>query len=918
MSAPEPSPGSSQWHRALVAEFHRLRPTLTTATQQLEQFLQRLAGTAAKGARVHVRTKSLLSFAEKIVRSGKAARHPRPLDPDRGLTDLIGGQIVTYSRRDMAAVCEQLRELALPRRGVVPLEIDPSASEDTIQRLGPAEFGYTARHFIVRFRASKLLGVDVSACRRLDHRLEIQVSHALAHAWNVITHDRTYKSDLQMPTELKRQVAEAKAMLDAAERQMELAVVELDRYRRRHAGRLWVQERIEWDRASMVADSVREVLAAGSRGKRPVADADYLDAIATGSELRAAAGRWREVAAMLKPVREQRPAFAMLLAQAHMELGQYAIGRRRLAEILRRQPTEPRAALMLAKEWGRRGDFRRALAVIEPAFAARPDEPELLATIVTTRLLVDGDARPLAELGGAIATAMAECQKRFLLGSDVPACLEVQFRLAILAGDPFAAVEFGCLAFRNGWSAAERAGERTQLAALAQRLRPAGRSGRDARERACATGLRVALECGIALLDLMAERDGGAEAKPLASRSFAPRWAVSREGRPVVWLAGGCDTAFERPVRQRRTMVLRAFDRFQGLLLGGGTRHGISGLVGDLADAARRARPRRRLQAIGYLPPRRSLPRGIRVDRRYHQLVEVRPAVGDEPLFSPLGPIRTWRDLLAAGVDPAKVRLVGINGGRLAGLEYRLALALGATVGVFEHSGRAVAELLEDPVWNQAPGLARLFDDAEMLEMFVNHGAEPTHGVALDADAVEALARASHEKYRLDNRSKRDYVHDSMLPWDQPVEGGRAVPVLAPVYRESTLQQQRALGWILGTQGFAIVPTADRRPAVELGLVEVGNGKQIVAAKRRYAARVEAMARLEHARWNAERLGLGWRRGTERSLPRRTSPHLKPYDELDAGVRAFDAEPFLMLAQRLRALGGLKLVDLWDRPSAGA
>jgi hypothetical protein len=71
-------------------------------------------------------------------------------------------------------------------------------------------------------------------------------------------------------------------------------------------------------------------------------------------------------------------------------------------------------------------------------------------------------------------------------------------------------------------------------------------------------------------------------------------------------------------------------------------------------------------------------------------------------------------------VRPADVRVLGINGGRIAALEYRVALALGAPVGILERSGRSADALLDDPVWGARPGLRRLPRDAGAIQRFLD------------------------------------------------------------------------------------------------------------------------------------------------------------------------------------------------------
>ena len=50
----------------------------------------------------------------------------------------------------------------------------------------------------------------------------------------------------------------------------------------------------------------------------------------------------------------------------------------------------------------------------------------------------------------------------------------------------------------------------------------------------------------------------------------------------------------------------------------------------------------------------------------------------------PLEPLRNWQDILASGINPKDVKLVGVNGGKISALEYRIALSLGARVGIIK------------------------------------------------------------------------------------------------------------------------------------------------------------------------------------------------------------------------------------------
>ena len=71
------------------------------------------------------------------------------------------------------------------------------------------------------------------------------------------------------------------------------------------------------------------------------------------------------------------------------------------------------------------------------------------------------------------------------------------------------------------------------------------------------------------------------EVRKLASRECRPL-----EG-PVVIVAGGCDPSIEQQMKAYRDLLVEAFRDFRGTVIGGGTREGISGLVGEVGEVYR-------------------------------------------------------------------------------------------------------------------------------------------------------------------------------------------------------------------------------------------------------------------------------------------------------------------------------------------
>lgn len=51
------------------------------------------------------------------------------------------------------------------------------------------------------------------------------------------------------------------------------------------------------------------------------------------------------------------------------------------------------------------------------------------------------------------------------------------------------------------------------------------------------------------------------------------------------------------------------------------------------------------------------------------------------------------------------------------------------------------------------------------------------------------------------------------------------------------------------------------------------------------------LAKLEHARWNAERLLGGWKFGPDKDLINKINPCLVAWDKLDDSVKPYDFKP---------------------------
>jgi hypothetical protein len=195
---------------------------------------------------------------------------------------------------------------------------------------------------------------------------------------------------------------------------------------------------------------------------------------------------------------------------------------------------------------------------------------------------------------------------------------------------------------------------------------------------------------------------------PSPSRVNAPAGNAGRARLrpPVFILAGGASGEDAASNAAASRLFVAAFSGISGTLISGGTTSGIAGIAGEVAAA------HPGIAALGYLP--RTLPGGAKRDRRYAGFRTTR--AGE---FSVAECLAYWEDLVEAGVPPGAVKLLGWGGGPIAALEYRVAVALGARVGLVSGSGRAADAMARERAWSRSANLRFLGCHARAVRAFL-------------------------------------------------------------------------------------------------------------------------------------------------------------------------------------------------------
>ncbi len=234
-------------------------------------------------------------------------------------------------------------------------------------------------------------------------------------------------------------------------------------------------------------------------------------------------------------------------------------------------------------------------------------------------------------------------------------------------------------------------------------------------------------------------------------------------------------------------------------------------------------------------------------------------------------PCSTWVDLIGSDVSPASVKLLGIGGGSIAGIEYRLALALRARVALVTGSGHEAARLIQDDEWSASETLIQLPKDPLSAQVFIG-STEQT----LPTAVRERIAREIHDIYR--NRLKLTQSQEpSLTEWDKLVDH----------LKQSNRAQADHIAQKLNAAGYTV------RKARNASVMP----RQFTPGE------VEIMAELEHARWNVERLLDGWKWGPTKDVAKKVSPYIIPWSALPEEMKESDREAVRHIPHLLAEVG---------------
>jgi ppGpp synthetase/RelA/SpoT-type nucleotidyltranferase len=814
------------WLAGQVEEYKKKKhPRYVRYAEVLGQVL-RLAGKGlAPLAIVQTREKAIASFAEKALR-----KMHKYSDPVNQLTDLCGARVITRTRSEVDAYCEIIKS---------HFEIDWDNSLDTSQRLKPSEFGYRSIHYIIKFRRNVDYGIEIPE-EVFCLKAEVQVRTLVEHAYADFGHDLTYKGAFALPIAWQRELASVAAALEEVDQTFSRIEDRLRDYTTSYGKYLSEEERLrEIDRLEIILEHVPDDAGlAAQLGKLAIIQEDWDKAEKT-------------LARFVDPTEPERAPQPIL-----RDLGvtyckkydsgtpMYTQGQRYLEIASAPERGDVDAMCSLAGTW-KEIDEEKAREYYRRAFQADPHDAYALENHLERELAsgpaVLETARPL------IQKAAERCEAHIAAGINLPWALYSLGKLRLLLGEPFQSLDAYAKAIQLSPAAWM----------IMTSLRSLDRLGAVSLELEGFEWIRRLLNLGLAVR--FGSTDAMNELDKLATAD-RPTFRL-----PVRIVAGGTDPSVQAQIGEYSHLLMEGLAGFDGTIISGGTTEGICGLVGDAAQ-----RYGDRIHTVGYIPGAGfGEAADATVDKdpeRYRELCYT-----DGRGFTPLEALQNWIDLVVSRVPVKEVRVVGINGGRIAGAEYRIALALGAVVGVISESGREAGRILTDEQWSSLERLITLPRDAQTVRAFFG-----SKLFEMEARDCETIAEAIHEKFLATKTASVTPTGRAVAAWDELDED----------FKESNRAQARHIEEKLRDIGCAVVSA---RPAGETVTLTTDE--------------VERLAEMEHGRYNAERLLEGWTWSEVKDDDRRTSPHLVSWTELADDIREYDRQTVREIPEFLAKIG---------------
>ena len=674
-------------HLKQIKAYAKERSVYKVYASVLERILRQACAVSAPEALVQSRAKTVSSFAEKCAR-----KFEKYTNPVHEFTDLCGARVIVQTFDQVQAV-----------RQFIDTNFTIIEKEDKGLLLHEHEFGYRDMHYIVQLTPGKKIGITAYEAKNIGKRkAEIQVRTWVQHAWADTLHDRLYKTKLKFSPEIQRTGALLAAIMEDGDRAFSRLALEVDGMLANYsayAPKDEVEKEIEILNLILANETDKD--------KKPILALQI-------ARLLSSSGDYDEVLDILKPIALSNKLPGALRCEILLHFGyalckknrngpygsnsSYARGQQllkqaagicqndELCEVPNLRKRQSLYALANARlGWSYepiKEKKHRARQYYLAALECEPSNPYYIADVLGYEISYSQNRGLAASVRATITQAISTCTEHALSGTEMPYACFTAGRLTLLlwdGEDRKKAIDYSIAALARYARGIYHCLEGTSVV-------PA-----DVFKAEIDWLYRVNYGHNIPewqswIMELLVIGDKIFESSSKTRiKSSRKQWQSKAVSAPVLIVAGAAESISTDMLKKIRPLINDALEHFRGTVIVGGTAVGVPGCVGEIAKKLA-IKDKKNFKLIGYVNEKDNS--AIHHQGHYAKII----SVSDK--FSPAQLMRYWQDIIGTGARGKDILLLGFGGGKLSALEYRMAVAFGASVGVVQRyrgcSGRNI------------------------------------------------------------------------------------------------------------------------------------------------------------------------------------------------------------------------------------
>lgn len=199
--------------RKIIKQYHDNQPTYRALKQDIEDIFTRIIDhDKFRISNVSIRIKSEEALTKKIAYKDKYTDISE-------ITDVVACRVITLFENDVDLFFEQIKD------NFEVLEYNDKRKKNYLERI---DFGYNSLHLLVKFTDERCQLIEYADYK--DMVFELQIRTTLQHSWAEIEHGLGYKSQYEIPKQIRRKLTRLSATLELLDEEFVEIAKEVDEY----------------------------------------------------------------------------------------------------------------------------------------------------------------------------------------------------------------------------------------------------------------------------------------------------------------------------------------------------------------------------------------------------------------------------------------------------------------------------------------------------------------------------------------------------------------------------------------------------------------------------------------------------------------------------------------------------------------